>query len=577
MKVTGVLLLAAVGCLVWAYVAPGVWSIAAAVVTVWLAVRWIRRQPKPRLDKAREFAKPQAASARAVVRRGERSRRQHGLASAREVRRHGSTRTVRRLATTVRPSLAELGPITRRRTVRTRDVAVRLCRVGLQTVWSSIEDVVLYVAAPRQGKSGWLGSATVDYPGPVVATTTRVDFYKNTQQQRRERGPVWVFNAGGFSNMTGAVTFDPLTDCTSPDAATERAADMVPVATGEQEHWASLARAALAALMHAAALGGHTIDIVQRWVAAPAEHKATVIRLLRSSPSTTVVEEARQFLECNERTRSSITTSIMPALRWLQSPVARAAAGLDGVRSPFHVADLLAEISTLYVLGRSEDHTEPLMSALTGYVARNARRAADGGRLDPPLGLMLDEAAQLKPPLPEWTADMGGSGITIVAVFQSRAQLISAWGSAGAGIILNNAGSIMLGGGTKDPDDLSAWSALVGKRDERTVTTDERGQVKSTSQRQVDVLSAAALAHMPPKRVVVFHHGMPPALGWVQMVWERRDLRLLPHLHRARGWITSTSATSPRVEQPGVVVERLTSPRTSTSTTSAAEEVGHRV
>ena len=183
------------------------------------------------------------------------------------------------------------------------------------------------------------------------------------------------------------------------------------------------------------------------------------------------------------------------------------------------------------------------MGALTGYVARNAERRASTpptGRLDPPLGLHLDEAADSKPLLPQWTLSMGGSGITIKAAFQSRAQMIQAWGKDGAGIILNNAGAIMLGGGTKDPDDLAAWSELAGKRDERTETTDGRGKVTSASQRQVPVLPPAVLANMPPGQVVVFRRGMLPALGRVEMIWQRKDL------HK----VARPVATTPTSNQP---------------------------
>ncbi len=64
---------------------------------------------------------------------------------------------------------------------------------------------------------------------------------------------------------------------------------------------------------------------------------------------------------------------------------------------------------------------------MTGWIAREARRLAafcPGGRLDPPLSLRLDEAALICPiPLHQWTADMGGRGVSIVACFQSRAQV----------------------------------------------------------------------------------------------------------------------------------------------------------
>ena len=61
--------------------------------------------------------------------------------------------------------------------------------------------------------------------------------------------------------------------------------------------------------------------------------------------------------------------------------------------------------------------TAPLVTALTGHIAREARRIAatrPGGRLDPPLTLALDEAALICPiPLDNWTADMGGRNVTI--------------------------------------------------------------------------------------------------------------------------------------------------------------------
>ena len=528
MRLTFVLLAATVAGPLLAYFGylDWLWAVLGLLVFGALLVRWVRRQPHPRLDKVRAGLAPRASSATTAIKTGDASRRQHGLASAMEIHRHGSAATVKKLAPVVRPSLAG-------ERVTPDQVGVKLCKVGQQTVWASVEDFILAVAGPRSWKSSWLASSLVDYPGSAIATSLRPDLYTNTAHHRRSRGPVYVFNATSIDGLDKCVTFNPLTGCSSPEIAIERAEDMVPAATGEQKHWADLARSALASLMHAAALGDHSMDVVQKWVADPDQHKDTVIRLLRGSTSRAVVEDARQFFDCNDRTRSSITTSIMPALRWLQFSVARRAAGLDGDASPFRVEDLLDHHATLYVLGRVENATSPLMGALTGYVARNAeRRAATTltGRLDPPLGLHLDEAADSKPPLPQWTSTMGGSGITIKAVFQSRAQMIEAWGKEGAGIILNNAGAVMLGGGTKDPDDLSAWSELAGKRDERTETTDGSGKVTSASQRQVPVLPPSALANMPPGQVVVFRRGMLPAIGRVQMIWERRDLKKVEHL-----------------------------------------------
>ncbi len=183
----------------------------------------------------------------------------------------------------------------------------------------------------------------------------------------------------------------------------------------------------------------------------------------------------------------------------------------------------------MYLLGAQDAQVAPLVTALTGHVARAARQLAasmPSGRLDPPLTLVLDEAALICPiPLDEWTADMGGRNITMHIAAQSRAQLRKRWQDTGAAAILNNAGTVLLFGGTRDPDDLQAYTTLVGDRDERVNTHDRSGRLASTTVRRAPVLSPRSSRSCPPGRVVVIRRGMPPAIGTVAMAWQRRDVR----------------------------------------------------
>ncbi|WP_337826253.1 type IV secretory system conjugative DNA transfer family protein [Pseudonocardia sp. UM4_GMWB1] len=471
-----------------------------------------------------------------VTRWGNRMRRTAGVATGVEIARVASAAAVRRRAAVVRPSLGELNRRDRLRT-KTTEVAVPLARVGLMRVWSLVEDVVLVFGGPRTGKTGWLAGRVIDAPGALLVTSTRTDLHALTSGLRAGRGPVHVFNAVGLGGLPSTVTFDPLTGCTDPVTAAERAADMlgaVTTAGGDREFWDGQARRVLAALLHAAALGELTMRDVLRWVSDPEAGRRQVTGLLRRSPEPAYVEDAGQFLATNDRTRSSITSTIMPALGWLTSPAASAAAepgrNLD-------IADLLASRGTIYLLGAEETQAAPLVCALTGHIAREARRIAarqPGGRLDPPLTLALDEAALISPvPLESWTADMGGRGVTIIAAFQSRAQLIARWGETGAAIILNNSASIMVFGGTRDRDDLAYWSTLAGDRDERVETTDDHGRVTSRSVRKVPVLAPAQLANLPAGRVVMFRRGMAPAIGRPAMAWRRRDVRAQARAARA--------------------------------------------
>jgi type IV secretion system protein VirD4 len=496
-----------------------------------------------------------AGSAVLVRRWSRRTTRRDGVASRWTVLGVASRFAVRRKMLILRPSLRNQSPL-RRWMIRTRELATPIARVGLLHVWSPIEDVTLRIGGPRVGKSGELACRILDACGAVVATSTRTDLVDLTAACRARRGPVWVFNPCGLGGVPSTITFDPLAGCEEPRIAAARAADLLAGAdapgsltTGDREFWSAQARRVLTALLHAAALGGGSMRDVLGWVADPDIAAGEVQRLLRRSPEPAFEPDARQFLHTNDRTRSSICATIMPALGWLTDAVAAAAAGQSVGRqahmdptgvtvaseqdyrpAELDVAQLLARRGTVYLLGAQDGQVAPLVTALTGHIARIARQIASSmpsGRLDPPLTIALDEAALICPiPLEEWTADMGGRGVTLHIAAQSRAQLRHRWQDTGAAAILNNASTVLLFGGTRDPDDLQAYTLLIGDRDEPIRTHDQHGRLVSTTVRRVPVLTAAQLAQLPAGRVVVIRRGMPPAIGTVRMAWQRRDVRL---------------------------------------------------
>lgn len=464
-----------------------------------------------------------------VNRWSRRSKRNDGVASPWTVFRVASAWAVRRKAAVLRPSLRGL-PWWRRWRVPVRELATPLARVGLLRVWSPVEDVTLRLGGPRTGKTGELAGRILDAPGAVIATSTRTDLVELTGPCRARTGPVGVFNPSGLGGLTSSVTFDPLSGCEQPATAAARAADLLAGASapgrgGDMEFWTSQARRVLASLLHAAALGEGSMRDVLAWVADPDTAGTEVQRYLRRSPEPAYEQDALQFLGTNDRTRSSICATIMPALGWLTDTTASAAA----TGGAFDVAELLRTRGTVYMLGAEDSQVAPLVTALTGHIAREARRLAafePGGRLDPPLTLALDEAALICPvPLDNWTADMGGRGVTIHIAAQSRSQLRQRWGDDGAATILNNAATLMVYGATRDPDDLAAYSSLTGERYEETPTWDEDGELRSITSQRVPVLTQSQIAQLPPGRVLLIRRNMPAAVGRVQMAWKRSDVR----------------------------------------------------
>ncbi|WP_158634444.1 type IV secretory system conjugative DNA transfer family protein [Amycolatopsis sp. WAC 01375] len=456
-----------------------------------------------------------------------RSRRNGGVASRWQIWRVASKSAMRRKAKVLKPSLRKSPWWTRRR-VPVTGFATAVARVGFQRIWSPVEDVTLRLGGPRSGKTGELACRILDAPGAVIATSTRTDLIELTAQLREQHGPVFVFNPSGLGKLDSTIAFDPLAGCANPVTATYRASDLLPDGgSDEREHWVSQARRALAALMHAAALGGLDMVDVQSWVADPDGSADEVLRLLRRSPEPAFETTARQFLSTNDRTRSSITTTIMPALGWLIDPTARAAA----TGGAFDVAELLDKRGTVYMLGAEEGHTAPLVAALTAHIAREARRIASesaGGRLDPALTMVLDEAALICPvPLDNWTSDMGGRNVTIHIGAQSRAQLRKRWGDTGCAAILTNSSTLLVLANQKDPDDLQAYSLLTSDRHEMVATEDNDGHVTGRTPQRVPVLSPGQISQLPELHAVIVRRGMPAAIGRLQMAWKRRDVKAI--------------------------------------------------
>ena len=83
----------------------------------------------------------------------------------------------------------------------------------------------------------------------------------------------------------------------------------------------------------------------------------------------------------------------------------------------------------------------------------------------------------------------------------------------------------MVYGGTRDPDDLAAYSTLGGERDEEVLTHDDHANLTAVTTRRVPVLSPAQIAQLPARHVLLIRRGLPPAIGKVQMAWRRRDVR----------------------------------------------------
>jgi type IV secretory pathway TraG/TraD family ATPase VirD4 len=213
----------------------------------------------------------------------------------------------------------------------------------------------------------------------------------------------------------------------------------------------------------------------------------------------------------------------------------------------FDPSSFLRDNGTLYLLGTASgaSATASLVAALVEDVVDVAKRLAAGSagvRLDPPLALLLDEAANYPlPSLPSLMSEGGGSGITTLAVLQSLAQARDRWGREAAGAIWDSAIVKVMLGGSANADDLAGISRLIGDREVRETTRTHggggaAGGSVSVSYRRRPILEPSAIRQIPVGQGLLLMRAAPPIMMNLSPWTDRPDaaeLRRAQDAHEA--------------------------------------------
>jgi type IV secretion system protein VirD4 len=419
-----------------------------------------------------------------LIRRILAGRARRGFASTADLRASLAVPSVLARGSVVRPSLAGTKyPV--------EEAGVRLGRAvpsGMPLACSA-EDSVVLLAAPRQGKTSqfiipWLHT----WPGPALVTSIRPDVLLATAIPRRSRGPVAVMAPTAMIGWPDRLAWDPASGCADFNRAHARADVMVTVGKSASSsdstdggYFAMNATNLLAAWLHAASLSGGSARDVLKW--AFDERDDAPIRILATcqdaADGTAAMLDALYRLP-PDTTRASLWTTAQTAVSPLLAPAARQVF----LPAPGQGADLgefLRAGGTCYLLAdeRRASALAPIVSAFADDLIATATTIAaglPGGRLDPPLGLFLDEVANIVPlpQLPSLMSFSGGTGIFITAVLQSMAQARNRWGHDAAAMLWGAATvKAVLGGLTGE--DLREVSELAGEYRE-TVISWQHGQ-----------------------------------------------------------------------------------------------------
>ncbi|MGA7304303.1 MAG: type IV secretory system conjugative DNA transfer family protein, partial [Rhodothermales bacterium] len=174
--------------------------------------------------------------------------------------------------------------------------------------------------------------------------------------------------------------------------------------------------------------------------------------------------------------------------------------------------------NTLYLCAplQEQERLHPLFSMLVQELLSYAyEKAAIKGALDPPLLLLLDEAANIAPiPDLDAIASTGaGEGIQLLSVFQDMAQVGTVYGKRAATIV-NNHRAKMFGAGISDRETLEYISRVAGSAEfeQRSRSRAERGRRSMTEgDTYRDLAPANVVREHKPGSALLMYGALPMA------------------------------------------------------------------
>ncbi|MEN3273438.1 MAG: type secretion system protein VirD4 [Actinomycetota bacterium] len=244
---------------------------------------------------------------------------------------------------------------------------------------------------------------------------------------------------------------------------------------------------------------------------------------------------ARSLWAKESRLQGSVFATIENVLvAWADPGVGWAAAG--GSDTNVDVKAWLKGDNTIYVVASpfEQGRLRPVLTVLMQQALRAAYDEANqnGGRLDVPCLVMLDEAGNITPlpDLPGYVSTARSHRITIVTVWQDVAQITGIYRDR-AQTVLNNHRAKLFGTGIADGNTLEYVSRLVGDetRTERSVATDVHGGRRSISEHKTyrRAAPADAIRRLPENEALLLYESLLPAHVHLRPWFEERSLRAI--------------------------------------------------
>ncbi|WP_433259736.1 type IV secretory system conjugative DNA transfer family protein (plasmid) [Streptosporangium sp. CA-135522] len=438
-----------------------------------------------------------------------------GLAGQRDLKQFTSRGAAKR-ARSLRPSLAK---VNRPAPDETGMLLGEHAGVELR---SSFEDVELAFMAPRSGKTTAIAvPRALRAPGAVLITSRKADVLLITSAPRRARGRLWTFDPQQIAYAPQTFWWNILSEAHTIEGARRLAGHFISSSLSANDRgnfWSLAAGNVLTALLHAAAQSpDRTITDVLIWLGNPADR--TPMDLLRKAGAEGLADHLQRTIRGAPETRDGIYETAAQCASCLLDPAIARWVQPDPDKVLFDPHAFVASTDTLYLFSdKGAGSAAPLVAALTDSVfhAAIARAERAGGRCDPPVLPILDEAANICPieKLPDYYSYLGSMGIPVTTILQSYKQGADVWGEARMDALWSAATVKILGAGLDDADFAEKISRLIGEHKviEASVSHSSSGRSTSLSPRLERIYQAADVRALPKGTALLLLTGVRPAV-----------------------------------------------------------------
>ncbi|MFJ1652695.1 type IV secretory system conjugative DNA transfer family protein [Streptomyces sp. NPDC088337] len=456
--------------------------------------------------------------ARHKNRSADRNKKITGMAKARDIE-PLMAKAITDKARSLRPSLKDT------KHIDAKDTGILLGNLqgSRHEVRMGFEDVAVAIMAPRSGKTTSLAiPSMLGAPGPVLLTSNKAagDAFTTAYEARARTGAVWTMDPQQIAHAAREMWWNPLAGATTLDGANRLAGHFLAAsvdASQQGDFWSKAGSNILSQLLLAAALDKRPITDIMQWLAFPADR--TPLDILRDHDFAAVAAQLKGTVEGPPETRDGIyETARQYAAALLNSEIAAWVTPQKNVPE-FRPSQFVTSTDTLFLLSKDGGGgASALIAACADAVMRAATAQAEraGGRLDPPMLAILDEAANVCKisDLPDLYSHLGSRGIIPITILQSYRQGQKVWGDAGMDAMWSASTVKVIGSGIDDPDFADKLSRLIGDHDVETTSTShsESGKSTSVSMRQERILPADSIRALPKGTALCFATGMRAAM-----------------------------------------------------------------